>query len=115
MAYTIRTDTGVITRNSDGATIPQVKGNRDFREYERWVENGGIPNVIEVQPSIDTAKIRRGEYAGNLRGASSMDELLTIAIETIVLELNQRGPAVTDEFRELTTMVNSVRAKVGAQ
>ena len=114
MSYTIRTDTGILTRDEDGATIPQTKSNRDFREYEDWVREGGETNVIEVVPKESTADIRRKEYADNARGTSSMNELITVALEVIVLELNQRGEPVTDEFRELTTMVNNVRQKVSS-
>lgn len=33
----------IIKRLSDGAFIPMEKGNRDFGEYEAWVEAGNTP------------------------------------------------------------------------
>lgn len=49
-------DSSGVIRNSDGASIPNAPGNRDWREYIEWIENGGIPDpqyTTEEQNVVD--------------------------------------------------------------
>ena len=36
----------------DGKSIPKVRGNRDYEEYLKWLEGGGIPD--EADPIVET-------------------------------------------------------------
>jgi hypothetical protein len=49
MAYQLTTSTSII-RLSDGATIPNDPGNRDYREYLDWVEAGNTPEPAPAPP-----------------------------------------------------------------
>ena len=42
---------GVIKRESDGAFIPLVEGNRDYAEYKKWLAAGNTPNPPPLTPS----------------------------------------------------------------
>lgn len=45
-----------VTRESDGASIPNAPGNRDWREYVTWRDSGGVPDpqyTTEEQAQID--------------------------------------------------------------
>lgn len=46
--YTITKD-GVISRDSDGASIPKHPGNRDYREYQAWIVEGHTPKVEQPE------------------------------------------------------------------
>jgi hypothetical protein len=42
---------GVIIRTEDGASIPPDPTNRDYVEYQQWVEGGGVPDpYVEPEP-----------------------------------------------------------------
>jgi len=47
--YQLTTSTSII-RLSDGATIPNDPGNRDYREYLDWVEAGNTPEPAPAPP-----------------------------------------------------------------
>jgi hypothetical protein len=49
MTYQLTTSTSII-RLSDGATIPNDPGNRDYREYLDWVEAGNTPEPAPAPP-----------------------------------------------------------------
>jgi hypothetical protein len=38
------TDTDIVIRTEDGASIPDDPANRDRVEYEQWVADGGVPD-----------------------------------------------------------------------
>jgi len=42
--------TGQIIRLSDGAWIPPDPGNADYRDYQTWVEEGGVPDPADDEP-----------------------------------------------------------------
>ena len=45
------TDTTTIIRNADGASIPPDPDNRDYAEYLKWVEDGGVADpYVEPEP-----------------------------------------------------------------
>jgi len=47
--YQLTTSTSII-RLSDGATIPNDPGNRDYREYLEWLEAGNTPEPTPAPP-----------------------------------------------------------------
>jgi hypothetical protein len=49
MTYQLTTGTSII-RLSDGATIPNDPGNRDYREYLDWLEAGNTPEPAPAPP-----------------------------------------------------------------
>jgi hypothetical protein len=49
MAYQLTTSTS-IKRLSDGAFIPTDPGNRDYREYQAWLEAGNTPEPAPAAP-----------------------------------------------------------------
>jgi hypothetical protein len=44
------TATDVVIRTSDGASIPADPANRDYAEYLKWVEAGGVPDPYVAPP-----------------------------------------------------------------
>jgi hypothetical protein len=53
------TDTDIVIRTVDGASIPNDPGNRDRAEYEAWLEDGGVPDPYvppEPAPPTPTAE-----------------------------------------------------------
>ena len=49
MTYQLTTSTSII-RLSDGATIPNDPGNRDFADYTVWLEAGNTPEPAPAPP-----------------------------------------------------------------
>ena len=45
------TDAAVI-RTADEATIPNAPGNRDWDEYQDWLDAGGVPDPYVVPPPL---------------------------------------------------------------
>jgi hypothetical protein len=42
-----------IKRASDGAIIPHDPRNRDYQEYEAWLEAGGEPDAYVPPPKLE--------------------------------------------------------------
>ena len=40
----------VVIREDDGACIPPDEANRDYEEYLKWVEDGGVPDPYVEPP-----------------------------------------------------------------
>ena len=58
-----------VTREEDGASIPNAPGNRDWREYVVWRDAGGVPDpqyTTEEQNQIDYDN-RQGARIAQLR------------------------------------------------
>ena len=49
MLFRSATDTTVI-RTEDGACIPNDPANRDWMDYQKWLEDGGVPDPYVEPP-----------------------------------------------------------------
>lgn len=54
MTYKMTSNHTVI-RTIDNALIPADPGNRDWQEYQAWLEAGNMPNPVD-EPALDDAK-----------------------------------------------------------
>ena len=43
----------VVIRTEDGAYIPPDPANRDYAEYQQWVEGGGVPDAYVPPPVVE--------------------------------------------------------------
>jgi hypothetical protein len=41
---------GPVIRTADGASIPADPANRDWQEYQKWLEAGGVPDPYVPPP-----------------------------------------------------------------
>ena len=58
MEYTYKIIDDEIILRSDGASIPMDEGNRDYRAYLEWVNEGGEVEIVttpkpSVQPTVE--------------------------------------------------------------
>jgi len=69
------TDAAVI-RTRDGASIPNDSANKDWKEYQEWLADGGVPDPYVKPPKVTVentaefiARFTNQEYAklGNVR------------------------------------------------
>jgi len=42
---------GGVQRASDKAFIKESDSNRDWRKYQRWLDDGGVPDKMDPSPS----------------------------------------------------------------
>jgi hypothetical protein len=62
--YQLTTGTSII-RLTDGATIPNDPGNRDYRDYLEWVEAGNTPEpALKPEPAPVLTTEQKLEAAG---------------------------------------------------
>jgi len=46
------TDTDSVIRTADGALIPNDPANRDWVEYQAWLDDGGVPDPYVPPPQV---------------------------------------------------------------
>lgn len=56
------TNSNSVVRLSDNACIPFAEGNRDYREYLNWLEEGNEPEPADPIPEPDPIVMRRAAY-----------------------------------------------------
>ena len=57
------TATDAVIRTADGATIPNDPANRDRAEYDKWLEDGGVPDPYVEPPPFVPEPTPGGEVA----------------------------------------------------
>jgi len=89
--YQLTTGTSII-RLSDGATIPNDPGNRDYREYLDWLEAGNTPEPAPAPPppppsytAFWDALIASSVYASIRTQSMASLRMNTLATEFIAL------------------------------
>lgn len=64
MSYKLQ-DNGYVVRLADGAWIPPVADNADFRVYQDWLAKGNIPEPADPPPAqtkrFDLSKLTSDE------------------------------------------------------
>jgi hypothetical protein len=67
---------GLIIRLSDNVFIPPDKGNKDYREYLSWIEEGNIPQEMETlhdKEHLD-AQIKEQEIQDEIKKIKEKEE-----------------------------------------
>lgn len=53
--YQLTATDDTVIRTVDGAAIPNAETNRDWIEYQEWLEDGGVPDpYVEPDPAPPT-------------------------------------------------------------
>jgi len=50
--YQLTSTDDFVVRTGDGAWIPDDPANRDYAEYLKWVEDGGVPDPYVAPPPV---------------------------------------------------------------
>jgi hypothetical protein len=71
------TNSAVIIRLADGASIPMAPGNRDYADYLAWAAAGNVPTPAAVfdwrEPIMADFRLRRDTYLDRLAGIAVFD------------------------------------------
>lgn len=60
------TATDAVIRTADGATIPNDPDNRDWIEYQDWLDDGGVPDPYVKPPKV---LLRTVDWVGRFTNA----------------------------------------------
>lgn len=63
MTYKLQ-DNGYVMRLADGAWIPPVAENADYREYLAWVAAGNTPQPVDPPP-VQTKRFNLSQLTGD--------------------------------------------------
>tara|TARA_R110000868_G_scaffold236493_2_gene490516 strand:+ start:2067 stop:2501 length:435 start_codon:yes stop_codon:yes gene_type:complete len=85
--YQLTTSTS-IKRLSDGATIPNDPGNRDFAEYQAWLDAGNTPEPAPAPPPPPPSYVSfwEGLLATDIYQAIRGQATISLAMNTAVTE-----------------------------
>ena len=75
-----------VIRTEDGACIPPDPANRDYAEYQQWVEGGGVPDPY-VPPPVVAPK-------------PTVEQEVAFDHENRILALEGKPPITFEEFAE---------------
>lgn len=74
MAYKWINQDQMVRRLSDGACIPNDSGNTDWREFLKWVEDGGVCEAADPTPApIDQSDLDVLERRARAMGLTLLD------------------------------------------
>lgn len=57
-----RLTVGGVSRLSDGAVVPDDEGNRDWRDYQKWLSAGNQPEPAPVPPIVIPDRVPAGDF-----------------------------------------------------
>src|SRR3990167_3521061 len=93
MSYKL-TNTDVVIRLADSASIPNDPRNRDRREYEAWCDAGGVPLPADQLPTFDERAMTCVDRLDRLQ----FDVLFNHENRTRALEA--KAPITAAQFRD---------------
>ena len=86
--YQLTNGTTVI-RTSDGACIPTDPANRDYAEYLKWVEDGGVPDpYVPPEPVPPTPTPEQQILFDHENRIRSQEGAPPLSVEDFVTKLN---------------------------
>jgi hypothetical protein len=87
MTYQLTTGTSII-RLSDGATIPNDPGNRDYREYLDWLDAGNTPEPAPAPPppSPSYTAFWDALLASTVYGSIRTQSMASLSMNTLATE-----------------------------
>ena len=93
-----------VTRDSDGASIPEDDRNRDWQAYQEWLAEGNVPPAPWVEPPPAIEDVNR--LALDAKVAAQVPDLL-VMIEGLQARLDIPKDALTNT--ELRRTIRDVR------
>ena len=87
MTYQLTTSTSII-RLSDGAHIPDDPGNRDYKDYLEWVNEGNTPLPAPTQPPPPPNYIAfwNALLTSNVYGSIRTQSMTSLPMNTLATE-----------------------------
>jgi len=77
--YQLTATESTIIRTADGAFIPNDPANRDYAEYQEWLEDGGVPDPYvppePVPPDPSTGQTVLYEHENRIRALEGQPPL----------------------------------------
>ena len=64
MSYKLKFGSPGVIRLSDGASIPENVGNRDYQDFLNWLAEGNTPSPAEAPEEIAARQARETEHSG---------------------------------------------------
>jgi hypothetical protein len=68
--YQLTATDSTVIRNLDGAYIPNDPGNRDWVEYQQWLEAGGVPDPVPPKVVATLDSVGNARTAAQILGAT---------------------------------------------
>jgi hypothetical protein len=120
------TENGV-TRLADGASIPNANGNRDWREFQEWLSEGGVPRPMK--PSSfhawdeatevwveDTVASQAATNASDIDKLEKVDRAVLRLLMSLITKLIDNGTIAGTDFsateRDLYQRVKALKGTI---